>query len=75
MLDLDSYLRRIDYSGPREPTLATLHALHALHPRAIPFENLDTLCGVPVRLDLDSLQRKLVRPPRWLLFRAQHLVP
>ena len=64
MLDLDSYLKRIDYSGPREPTLATLRALHALHPRAIPFENLDTLCGVAVHLDLDSLQRKLVHDHR-----------
>lgn len=64
MIDLHSYLQRIGYSGPREPTLATLRALHALHPRAIPFENLDTLCGVPVRLDLDSLQRKLVHGRR-----------
>jgi N-hydroxyarylamine O-acetyltransferase len=64
MIDLDSYLRRIGYSGPREPTLVTLRALHALHPRAIPFENLDTLSGVPVRLDLDSLQRKLVHGRR-----------
>jgi N-hydroxyarylamine O-acetyltransferase len=64
MIDLDSYLRRIGYSGPREPTLVTLRALHALHPRAIPFENLDTLSGVPVRIDLDSLQRKLVHGRR-----------
>jgi len=64
MLDLDSYLRRIGYKGPRGATLETLRALHALHPRAIPFENLDTLRGVPVRLDLDSLQRKLVHGRR-----------
>jgi N-hydroxyarylamine O-acetyltransferase len=60
MLDLDSYWRRIGYSGPKSPTLATLRALQAHHPRAIPFENLDTLAGRPVRLDVDSLQRKLV---------------
>jgi N-hydroxyarylamine O-acetyltransferase len=64
MVDLESYWRRIGYSGPRSPTLATLRALHAHHPRAIPFENLDTLAGRPVRLDLDSLQRKLVRDRR-----------
>ena len=64
MLDLDAYFERIGYAGPREPTLATLQALHAHHPRAIAFENLDTLLGVPVRLDLDSLQRKLVRGRR-----------
>jgi N-hydroxyarylamine O-acetyltransferase len=60
MLDLDAYFRRIGYAGDRTPTLATLAALHALHPTAIPFENLDTLRGASVRLDIDSLQRKLV---------------
>jgi N-hydroxyarylamine O-acetyltransferase len=60
MLDLDAYFRRIGYAGDRAPTLETLAALHALHPTAIPFENLDTLRGAPIRLDVDSLQRKLV---------------
>jgi len=64
MMDLDAYFRRIGYSGSRAPTLETLAALHALHPTAIPFENLDTLRGAPVRLDLDSLERKLVRQRR-----------
>jgi N-hydroxyarylamine O-acetyltransferase len=64
MLDLDTYLARIDYAGPRAATLATLRALHAHHPRAIPFENLDTLAGRPVRLDVASLERKLVRSRR-----------
>jgi N-hydroxyarylamine O-acetyltransferase len=64
MLDLDSYLERIGYSGPRSPTLQTLRALQALHPQAIPFENLDTLLGRPVRLDLASLERKLVQGRR-----------
>jgi N-hydroxyarylamine O-acetyltransferase len=60
MLDLDAYFRRIGYTGDRTPTLETLAALHALHPTAIPFENLDTLRGAAIRLDVDSLQRKLV---------------
>jgi N-hydroxyarylamine O-acetyltransferase len=60
MLDLDAYFRRIGYAGDRTTTLETLAALHALHPTAIPFENLDTLRGAPIRLDVDSLQRKLV---------------
>jgi N-hydroxyarylamine O-acetyltransferase len=64
MLDLDSYLQRIRYSGSRDPTLATLRALHNLHPLAIPFENLDTLAGRPVRLDVASLERKLVQGGR-----------
>lgn len=64
MLDVDSYFKRIGYAGPRRPTLDTLRALHALHPLAIPFENLDPLSGRPVRLDLESLERKLVRSRR-----------
>jgi N-hydroxyarylamine O-acetyltransferase len=64
MLDLDSYFGRIGYSGARRPTLETLRELQRKHPLAIPFENLDTLAGRPVRLDLDSLERKLVRSRR-----------
>ena len=64
MLDLDSYLKRIGYSGPRAATLETLCALQALHPRSIPFENLDTLSGRPVALDLRSLEHKLVQSRR-----------
>ena len=60
MLDLDAYFRRVGYAGDRTPTLETLAALHALHPTAIPFENLDTLRGAPIRLDIESLERKLV---------------
>ena len=60
MFDLDAYFRRIGYAGDRAPTLETLAALHALHPTAIPFENLDTLRGAAIRLDVVSLQRKLV---------------
>jgi arylamine N-acetyltransferase len=59
-LELDAYLARIGYDGPREPTLAVLSALHALHPAAIPFENLDPLLGRPVSLDLGALQAKLI---------------
>jgi N-hydroxyarylamine O-acetyltransferase len=64
MLDLDSYFKRIGYSGSRKPTLETLRALQVHHPLAIPFENLDTLAGRPVRLDLASLERKLVQGRR-----------
>lgn len=58
--DLDAYLARIGYSGPREPTLAVLQALHALHPDAIPYENLTPLMGDPVPLALDALQAKMI---------------
>ena len=58
--DLDAYFERIGYDGPHEPSLDTLKALHLLHPQAIPFENLDSLLGRPVRLDAGSIQQKLV---------------
>lgn len=63
-LDLDAYLRRIRHDGSVAPTLATLEALQREHPRAIPFENVNTFAGLPVPIDLDSLQRKLVGASR-----------
>ena len=63
-LDLDSYFSRIGYTGPREPSLAVLRSLQALHPAAIPFENLDVIRRVAIRLDLPSIEKKLVRDRR-----------
>lgn len=62
--DLPAYFARIGFTGVAAPDLKTLQALHALHPAAIPFENLDPLLGLPVPLDLASLQAKLVRGGR-----------
>ena len=59
-LDLDAYLARIGRPGPVAPDATTLRALHAAHVASIPFENLDVQMGLPIRLDLDSLQQKLV---------------
>lgn len=63
-MDLDAYFRRIDHTGPREPTLAALTELHWAHITHIPFENLDVQLGLPVRLDLEALEDKLVRRRR-----------
>jgi N-hydroxyarylamine O-acetyltransferase len=62
--DLDAYLRRIGYQGERSPTLETLAAIHLRHATTIPFENLDPFLKRPVRLDMQSLQQKLVRGGR-----------
>ncbi|HKP23897.1 MAG TPA: arylamine N-acetyltransferase [Dongiaceae bacterium] len=62
--DLSAYLARIGYDGPRTPTLETLRAIQLLHPQAIAFENLNPLLAIPVRLDLEFLQEKLIRSPR-----------
>ncbi len=58
--DLDAYLERIGYAGPRTATMGTLQAVHALHPAAIPFENFNPLLGWPVALDVESLQAKML---------------
>lgn len=58
--NLDAYLKRINYAGSIAPTLATLEMLHRLHPAAIPFENLNPLMELPVRLQLSDLEQKLV---------------
>lgn len=58
--DLDAYLARIGFTGPAVPTLDTVARLVACHTQAIPFENLDPLAGRTVRLDIASLQAKLV---------------
>lgn len=59
-LDLQAYLERIDYQGSLRPTLDTLASLLRAHMIAIPFEALDVLLGRGVRIDLDSVQAKLV---------------
>lgn len=58
--NLSAYLRRIGVDRPTRPSSAALRALHAGHAGRIPFENLDIPLGRPIRLDLESLQAKLV---------------
>ncbi|WP_224250059.1 arylamine N-acetyltransferase family protein [Hyalangium gracile] len=59
-IDLNAYLRRIGFTLGVRPTLEVLKALVLLHARAIPFENLNPLLGLPVPLDPASLERKLI---------------
>ena len=64
LIDLDTYLSRI---GPRvdpRTDFASLEALHVAHLGAIPFENVDVRLRRPIRLDIESLQAKLVRRKR-----------
>jgi len=63
-LDLDAYFQRIGYTGARSPSLDTLRRIVLHHVTSIPFENLNSFLGWPVRLDLESLQDKLVRQQR-----------
>ena len=63
-VNLNAYFERIGFAGSIAPSLATLELLHALHPAAIPFENLSPLLGLPVALDQQSLEKKLLGEKR-----------
>jgi N-hydroxyarylamine O-acetyltransferase len=58
-MDLAAYLERIGV-GPG----AGLAELHRAHVTSIPFENLESHAGVPVSLELDDVERKLVADRR-----------
>jgi N-hydroxyarylamine O-acetyltransferase len=61
---LDAYLDRIGLSRRPDPTLETLRVVIGAHCAAIAFENVDVLLGRPPKLDLESLQAKMVRGKR-----------
>lgn len=63
-MDLEAYLRRVDYSGPREPTREVLAALVLRHTLSIPFENLDAFLRRRSSLDPEAVARKLVQGGR-----------
>jgi N-hydroxyarylamine O-acetyltransferase len=63
-IDLESYFARVDYRGARQASLESLRELQAAHALAIPFENIDVIRGLGVRLDLPSIEQKLVHEQR-----------
>ncbi|MGZ4527463.1 MAG: arylamine N-acetyltransferase family protein [Mycobacterium sp.] len=64
-LNLGEYFDRIGYGGAAAPTLEVLQAWVSAHTKAIPFENLDPVMGVPVDdLSPGALARKLVHRRR-----------
>ena len=63
-LNLPAYFERIGFTGATSATLSTLTALHRAHASSIPFENLDVLLRRQIRLDLPSLETKLVSARR-----------
>jgi N-hydroxyarylamine O-acetyltransferase len=60
MFSVASYLDRIAYSGPTEPTAENLRALHRAHLLAVPFENLDISLGRKIVVDESAILRKVV---------------
>ena len=63
-MDVDAYLARIGYTGPRDPSAETLAALHRAHMLAVPFENLDLHLGRRNVIDAERNYEKIVRDRR-----------
>ncbi len=59
MISFDAYARRVGVGT--DPSVTELHRAHVF---AIPFENLDPHRGVPVSLEPEALERKLVADRR-----------
>ncbi|BCX67141.1 MULTISPECIES: arylamine N-acetyltransferase family protein [Pseudomonas] len=58
------YLQRLGFDAPPAPTLETLRQLQLRHTGAFAFENLTTLSGEPVLIDLPSVERKVLHGER-----------
>jgi N-hydroxyarylamine O-acetyltransferase len=63
-MNIDAYLKRINYSGSLELTAETLRALQVAHLLAVPFENLSIHAGEPIVLNEDALFGKIVENRR-----------
>jgi N-hydroxyarylamine O-acetyltransferase len=57
---LDLYFERINYSQSPKVNLQTLRDLHLLHLQHIPYENIDVFCHQGVKLDRETLTRKIL---------------
>jgi N-hydroxyarylamine O-acetyltransferase len=58
------YLKRLGFDAPPAPTLENLRALQLRHTGAFPFENLTTLSGEPVHIDLPCIEQKVLHEGR-----------
>jgi N-hydroxyarylamine O-acetyltransferase len=60
LFDQHAWLHRIGYTGSLQPTLDTLHNLIFAYAHAIAYESLDIMLGRTPKLDIASLQRKMI---------------
>lgn len=63
-MDVDRYLERIGYEGPREADGRTLAALQRAHLLTVPFDSLDCLLGNRVTVEPEDAYRKVVEARR-----------
>jgi N-hydroxyarylamine O-acetyltransferase len=64
IIDLEAYAERIGLTGELRPSADCLRDLHLAHATHVPFENIEVLMRRPVRLDVESLWKKLVEDRR-----------
>lgn len=64
LTNLKRYLRRLGFEAPPPPTLETLRELQWRHTGAFTFENLATVTGAPVLIDLASIEQKVLHGGR-----------
>jgi N-hydroxyarylamine O-acetyltransferase len=64
LTDRALYLQRLGFDAPPAPTLETLRQLQLRHTGVFPFENLTTLSGEPVLIDLPSIEQKVLHEGR-----------
>src|SRR6202158_4322853 len=63
-MDVQAYLRRIDYQGSLTPDIDLLRSLHRAHLFTVPFENLDIHLGREIVCDEGRILRKIVNEKR-----------
>lgn len=63
-MNVQNYLKRIQYQGSTEPNLQTLSALQSAHMRTVPFENLSVHYKEPIILTEEWLYNKIVERNR-----------
>jgi N-hydroxyarylamine O-acetyltransferase len=62
--DVHLYLQRLGFATRPAPTLETLQQLQLRHTGTFAFENLSTIGGAPVPIDLPSVERKVLHEGR-----------
>ena len=63
-MDVNAYLKRINYDGPLDVSAETLRKLHLAHLYSVPFENLSIHGGEPIVLEDEALFSKIVERRR-----------
>jgi len=63
-MNVEEYLKRINYTGSLEVTPETLRDLQVAHLKAVPFENLSIHADEPIVLEEEPLFKKIVEQRR-----------